>query len=108
MKGSLNRKLEDPEFRDRFEYGYELFKLEVQILKALEDKGWTYADLAKAVGTSKQNIWRDLKNGGLHKASMDRVARIAEALGLRMHAIVICQKKEKRLLPKLYRLLAAA
>jgi len=108
MKGSLNRKLEDPKFRKEFEYGYELFKLEVQILLALEDKGWTYADLAKAVGTSKQNIWRDLKNGGLHNASMDRVSKMAEALGLRMHTIVISQKMEKRLLPKLHRLLAAA
>jgi len=108
MKGSLNRKLEDTEFRNKFDYGYELFKLEVQILLALEDKGWTYADLANAVGTSKQNIWRDLKNGGLHKASMDRVAKIAEVLGLRMHTILISQRKERRLLPKLHRLLAAA
>jgi transcriptional regulator with XRE-family HTH domain len=108
MKGTLNRKLEDPKYREQFEHGYELFKLEVQILNALEDKGWTYADLAKAAGTSKQNIWRDLKNGGLHKASMDRVAKIAEVLGLRMHAILISQKKEKQLLPKLRRVLAAA
>ena len=108
MKGSLNRKLEDPTFRKEFESGYELFKLEVQILLAMEEKGWTYAQLAKAVGTSRQNIWRDLKNGGLHKASMERVAKIAEALGLRMYAIFISRKKEKRLLPKLHRLLAAA
>ena len=108
MKGMLNRQLEDPAYRMEFEHRYRFFELEVQILLALEDKGWTYADLAKAVGTSKQNIWRDLKNGGLHKASMDRVARIAEALGLRMHTIIISQKKEKKLLPKLHSLLAAA
>jgi transcriptional regulator with XRE-family HTH domain len=108
MKGMLNRKLEDPEYRAEFEHRQRFFELEVQILLAMEDKGWTYSDLAQAIGTSKQNIWRDLKNGGLHKASMDRVARIAEALGLRMHTIVISQKKEKRLLPKLHRLLAAA
>jgi transcriptional regulator with XRE-family HTH domain len=108
MKGALNKKLEDPKYREEFEQGYEIFKLEVQILNALEDKGWTYEDLAKAVGTSKQNIWRDLKNGGLHKASMDRVAKIAEVLGLRMHAILISQKNEKKLLPKLQRMLAAA
>ena|ERR1019366_1083929 len=108
MKGSLNRKLEDPEYRDRFEYGYELFKLEVQILLALEDKNWTYADLAKAVGTSRQNIWRDLKNGGLHKASFDRVARIAEALDLRIHHFLVSRKNEKKILPKLHKLLKAA
>src|SRR5258708_10308785 len=108
MKGSLNKLLEDPKFREEFERRQEFFRLEVQILLAMEDKGWTYEDLAKAVGTSRQNIWRDLRNGGLHKASMDRVAKIAEALGLRMHSFLISQKKEKRLLPKLHRFLKAA
>jgi len=107
MKGTLNKKLEDPKVRERFDQGYELFQLEVQILNALEEKGWSYEDLAKAVGTSKQNIWRDLKNGGLRKASMDRVGKIAEVLGLRMHAILISQKKEKQILSKLHRVLAA-
>jgi len=108
MKGMLNRKLEDGTFRESFDHGYKLFQLEVQILNALEDKGWSYAELAKAVGTSKQNIWRDLKNGGLHKASLDRVSKIAEVLGLRLHTILISQKKEKALLPKLHRILATA
>lgn len=108
MKGILNKKLEDPKYRAEFERRNEFFKLEVHILLALEDKNWSYEDLAKAVGTSKQNIWRDLKNGGLHKASMDRVAKIAEVLGLRMHTILISQKKEKQLLPKLQRFLEAA
>ena len=108
MKGELNKRLEDPKFREKFEQGYDVFKLEVQILNALEDKDWTYEDLAKAVGTSKQNIWRDLKNGGLHKASLDRVNKIAEVLDLRMHAILISRKKEKWILPRLHRLLAAA
>jgi transcriptional regulator with XRE-family HTH domain len=107
MKGSLNKKLENPKFREKFDHGYEFFKLEVQILNAMEDKGWTYEDLAKAVGTSRQNIWRDLKNGGLHKASLERVARIAEAVGLHMHPILMTPQQEKALLPTLQRLATA-
>ena len=72
MKGSLNRKLENPKYRKKFKRGYAFFKLEVQILLAMEDKGWTYDDLAKAIGTSRQNVWRDLKNGGLQKGTKGR------------------------------------
>lgn len=108
MKGELNRKLEDPKYRAEFERGYEFFKLEVQILLALEDKGWTYEDLAKATGIHKQNIWRDLKNGGLHKASLDRVATYAEALGLHAHHFLMSSKEEKKILPRLRKQLAYA
>lgn len=108
MKGSLNRLLENPKYKEKFDRQYELFKLEVQILNAMEDKGWTYADLAKAVGTSKQNIWRDLKDGGIQKASFDRIGRIASALGLHFHPILLDRKKEKKILPKIKKLLEAA
>lgn len=108
MKGSLNRKLEDPAYRAQFEDRQRFLSLEIQILLAMEDKGWTYEDLARAVGTTRQNIWRDLKNGGLHKASLDRIARIAEALGLRIHHVLLSRKNESKILPKLQKLLRAA
>ena len=108
MKGTLNRKLEDPIYRAEFENRQRFFDLEIQILLAMEDKGWTYNDLARAVCTSRQNIWRDLKNGGLHKASLDRVARMAEALGLRVHHLLLSRKNEKKILPILHKLLKAA
>src|SRR5437899_2873272 len=98
MMGSLNRKLQDPKFREKFEHRYRFFQLEVQILNALEDKGWSYKDLAKASGTYSQNVWRDLKNGGLHKASLERVSRYAEALGLHMHHFLLSPRQEKKLL----------
>ena len=107
MKGSLNKEMENKAYKSHFDHGYEFFKLEVQILNAMEDKGWSYEDLAKAVGTSRQNIWRDLKNGGLYKASLDRVAHIAEAVGLHMHPLLLTPKQEKKILPSLRRLSAA-
>jgi len=108
MKGTLNRKLEDPAYRAEFEHRRRFLDLEIQILLAMEDKKWTYEDLAKAVGTTRQNIWRDLKNGGLHKASLDRVDRIAGALGLCVHHFLVSHKNEKKILPKLQKLLKAA
>jgi transcriptional regulator with XRE-family HTH domain len=108
MTGSLNRKLEDLVYRAEFEHRQRFLSLEIQILLAMEDKGWSYEDLAKAVGTSRQNIWRDLKNGGLHKASLDRVARIAKALGLHVHHVLLSPKRETKILPKLQKLLRAA
>jgi transcriptional regulator with XRE-family HTH domain len=107
-KGMLNRKLEHPKARESFESRRHFFQLEVQILLALEDKDWSYEDLAKATGIHRQNIWRDLKNGGLHKASLDRISRYAEALGLHAHYFLMNQKQEREILPKLQRDLAYA
>src|SRR6185437_3063764 len=108
MKSMLNKKLEDPKYRAEFEHRQRFLKLEVQILLALEDKGWSYQDLEKATGIHRQNIWRDLKNGGLHKASLERVARYAEALGLHVYHFLLNPEQEKKILPRLEKGLAAA
>ncbi|MBK8872231.1 MAG: helix-turn-helix transcriptional regulator [Elusimicrobia bacterium] len=107
-KGTLNRKLEKTQERVAFGIRKHFFQLEVQILLALEDRGWSYEDLAKATGIRRQNIWRDLKNGGLHKASLDRVSRYAEALGLHAYYFLLNTKQEKEILPRLERALAYA
>lgn len=105
-KGLLARKMEDPAYRARHEESYELLKLEVQLLNALERKGWTYDDLAKALGTHKSAISRDLKGRGLACASVDRIARMAEALGMRFVPFCIVESKANRALPVLRRLLS--
>ena len=106
-KGLLARKMEDPAYRKRHEESYELFKLEVQMLNALEKKHWSYSDLAKVMGTQKSAISRDLKGGGLKAASMDRVAKMAEALGLKFVPFCIVESKAKQALPLIQRLAAA-
>ena len=105
VKGLLERELEDPRVRARFEREYHLFTIEVQILNALEDKGWTFKDLADAMGTHKSNISRDL-NGGLRSASLSRIVRMGEVLGLTFHGIFIPKKKDKAFSRKLPALLA--
>lgn len=107
VKSQLARDLENPEYRKRFEADYEAFKLEVQLLLALERKHWSYSDLAKAVGTQKSHISRDLKGGGLGSASISRIAKIAEALGLRFVPLCISESKMKLALPVIKKLVAA-
>jgi len=106
-KGLLARKMEDPAYRKRHEESYELFRLEVQFLNALERKHWTYADLAKVMHTQKSGISRDLKGGGLQSASIARVAKMAEALGLRFFSFCVAEEKADQILPVITRLAAA-
>ncbi|MBI5243237.1 MAG: helix-turn-helix transcriptional regulator [Elusimicrobia bacterium] len=107
VKSQLERDLENPEYRKRFEEEYEAFKVEIQLLLALERKHWSYSDLARAVGTQKSHISRDLRGGGLASASISRIARMAEVLGLRFLPICLPEEKVEQALPLLRRLLAA-
>ncbi|MBI4064096.1 MAG: hypothetical protein HY401_07335 [Elusimicrobia bacterium] len=97
----LDKKLADPAFRKRFETGYAAFELEVQILKALEKKKWTYQNLAKASGTSKSNISRDLSKGAIRKASLERINRIVQALGYGFIPLLVPLNREHQLLGRL-------
>jgi len=55
LKGTLNQKLEDPKYRAEFEHRRRAFNLEVQILLALEDKGWGRKDLERVIAYVKGN-----------------------------------------------------
>jgi len=105
--GLLERKMGNHAYRKRHEESYELFKIEVQLLNALEKKHWTYADLAKVMHTQKSAISRDLKGGGLQSASIARVAKMAKALGLRFFSFCVAEKKAKQVSPIVKRLVAA-
>ena len=107
VKSQLERDLEDPEYRKRFDADYEALKLEVQLLLALERKRWSYSDLARATGTQKGHISRDLKGGGLASASISRIAKMAEALGMRFFPLCLSEKKMKRALPIIRKLVLA-
>lgn len=100
-KSLLERKAENPEYRKRQEEGYATFKLEAQILSALEQKGWSYSQLADATQTSKSNICRDLKGGGLSAASLSRLHRIADALGMKFITLLIPQEQAQSAVPEM-------
>ena len=102
----IERKLADPAYQARFEREYPAFVLEVQMLKALERKRWTFADLARAMHTSKGNISRDLSAGGIRGASLPRLRRMAEALGMALVPLLIDRKRERSVLPRIRQLAA--
>ena len=106
-KGLLARKMEDSAYRRRHEESYELLKIEVQMLNALERKRWTYADLARAMHTQKSAVSRDLKAGGLRSASMARIAKMAEALGLKLFSFCVVAEKAEQVPPIIRKLVAA-
>ena len=101
MKSLLERKMADRGFKERFEKEYPIFQLEVQILNALERKGWTYSRFAKALGTKKSNVSRDLKTGSIRRATIARVARIGHALDYNFAPIFVPLKKESKILSEI-------
>jgi hypothetical protein len=107
VKGLIERKLEDPAHRKRHDERFEAFKLEVQLLSAIERLNLTYADLAKTLHTSKSNISRDLSAGGISSARLSRVRKMADALGLMFIPLVLPKRKARALLPKIEKLVAA-
>ena len=106
-KGLLARKMDNPNYRKRHEESYELFKLEVQLLNALERKHMTYEDLAKVLHTNKSNISRDLKAGGIQNASLSRIIKMAKALGMKFLPLMIPEEKQKIIIPKIQKLAVA-
>ena len=93
VRGLLERKIADPRYRARFERRYPEFVLEVQILKALERKRWNLTDLARALHTSKGNVSRDLSAGGIRSASLPRLRRVAQALGMEFIPLLVERKR---------------
>jgi HTH-type transcriptional regulator/antitoxin HigA len=51
------------------------------LTRARVARGWTHRDLARALGTTEQQVQKD-ERGGYAKASLSRLHRVASALGL--------------------------
>ena len=60
-----------------------LEELPSALTRARIARGWTHHDLAKALGTTEQQVQKDEK-GGYAKASLARLRRVAEVLGMRL------------------------
>ena len=105
VKGLLERKLEDAGRRKRFDDAYSAFQIEVQILNAMEKKGWTFADLAQALGTHKSNISRDLSAGRINSATVSRLVRSGAVLGLQFLPLFIPMQAGKDVMPKIQKII---
>ena len=106
-KSLFERQMEKRHFQENYEREYQEFKLEMQFLLALEQQGLTYEKFAKKIGSSKGNISRDLKGRGLQKATVERIVKMAQALGLEFLPLLLPKDRRGRR-KKLEELLAAS
>lgn len=74
--------MRDPEFRKLFYEAEENLDLEIQFLRALEEKALTYEEFAEKIGTKKSNVCRDLKGKAIQRASLQRIKKMAGALDM--------------------------
>ncbi len=58
-----------------------LAELPATLVRARIARGWTHKELALALGTSEQQVQKD-ESGGYAKASLDKLNRVAGALGV--------------------------
>ena len=107
VQSLFDREMSKAEFRAHFEKEHSIFKIEVQMLAALERQGITYEQLAKTLHTTKGNISRDLRQGGIAAAKVGRIQRMADALGLAFIPLMLPKNKVPSLLPQLEKLVIA-
>ena len=60
-----------------------LEELPTALSRARVARGWTQKELAQALGVSEQQVQKD-ERGGYERASLARLRRVAEALGLQV------------------------
>lgn len=102
-KSLFEREMARPSFRRAYRKEKKAFALELQIANALKEEGWTYDEFAKRIGTAKSHVSRDLK-GGLNRATISRVQRMAKALHMRYFPILIPENKADKLIPRIMQL----
>jgi len=70
--------------------------LPATLVRARIARGWTHKDLAKALGTTEQQVQKD-EAGGYARASLDRLQRVAEVLQVRIAGKAqLCAKRTGR------------
>ena len=107
IKSLFDRRMADKNFRDRFEKEYPMFQLEVQILNALEKKGWSYSRLATELGTKKSNVSRDLTSSSIRRATIPRISRMAQVLDYDFVPLLIPAKKKAEIFSEIQKLLTS-
>ena len=95
-KTLFEKEMKKPSFKKNYWKDREVFKLELQFLRALEENGLTYEQFAKLVGSSKGNVARDLKSYGLGRASVHRIEKMAKALGMEFVPLLLPTDRAKR------------
>lgn len=79
----IEENMKDPEFKKSWHSLDEEFELLEEIIKAREGAGLTQGELAKKIGTKQPALSR-LEKGGIRKANIETLSKIAEALNMEL------------------------
>ncbi len=90
------REMRRRRFREAYEAERRSFALEVQFLNLLESSRMTLADLARAMGVPRSNITRDLSEGRIQRATLPRVAEMANAANADFVPVILPRDPERR------------
>lgn len=96
QKTLFEKRMENASFREKFEAHEKEFQLELQFLNALEKEGLTYEEFGKRINSSKGNVARDLKTKGLGRATLHRIEKMANALGLEFVPLLLPKNRRQR------------
>lgn len=83
----LERKLQDPVFRQRFELASQAWDIALQLSALREARGLTQKQVAEMLGTRQQAIAR-LENPAYAGQSLSMVRKYAEALGATVEVVI--------------------
>lgn len=84
----LDRKLEEPEYRQRFEEADRAWDVALQLAALRRARGLTQKEVAERLGTKQQAIAR-LEDPAYTRHSLTMVKRYAEALGAVVDVTVV-------------------
>jgi hypothetical protein len=95
-KSTLEERLRsEPDMAQRIDKHLSHFRLEQQMIDAMQRQHVTAAELARRVSRQPSAISRDL-NGGLSKAKIGRVEEMARAVGYDFVPLVLPRDREER------------
>ncbi|MFP4014632.1 MAG: helix-turn-helix domain-containing protein [Chitinispirillaceae bacterium] len=80
----LQKKMENPEFRDAWEEQQEEFEVAKEVIRLRLKAGLTQKELAKKAHTSQPAIAR-LESGNYQNVSMSFLRKVGHALGVEPH-----------------------
>lgn len=84
----LERKLQDPDFRDRFEAAEQAWDVALQLAALRQARGLTQKQVADLLGTKQQAIAR-LEDPAYTGHSLSMVRRYVEALGANIDVTIV-------------------
>ena len=101
----FEKEMSKSSFRKKFEESYSRFNIEVQLLNELEKQGLTYMEFAQALGTQKSNISRDLKGGGIHHITLERLKKMVGALDCIFIPLIIPKEKGNKVISRISKIM---